>query len=347
MADRSLRILHVTECYSAGTGAVINQMVAGLPEHEHHLLWHADEDPCSPADFRSSHLLPEGTTARIHAVMRAVQRLQPDVVHAHSSWAGIYTRLSRLGVPVVYQPHCFGFVNPSVPSAQRKAARMVESVLAPRASAIVAVSPHEKRLALGVVGRSKAHVVMVPNRPSVMARPPAPSVSVSPVVSMIGRLSPQKDPLFFAEVARRVRARRPHVRFQWIGGGTGQSFADALKEVGAQVTGWLDQATMARRLASSDLYLHSAAAEGFPISVLDAAASGLPVVVRDIDAFAGLPLTKAIDVSQAADHVEQILSVPAARSASLASAAKLLDAMSTGQQADALTELYQHVTRKR
>ncbi|WP_229074100.1 glycosyltransferase [Actinoplanes sp. DH11] len=340
-----MRILHVTECYSAGTGAVVNQMAAGLDRDEHHLLWHADADPCTPAGFTSTTRLPAGAGARIRAVTDAVRRLRPDVVHAHSSWAGIYTRLARTGVPVVYQPHCFGFVNPAVSGSQRVVARVAESVLAHRTAAILAVSPYEEQLARRVSRLARTHVAVVPNRPGISTRPPAPRPSGTPVISMIGRLTAQKDPLFFAEVAAIVRDRDPRVRFRWIGGGDNEVHRHALTTAGVEITGWLPQDAMAAALAGSDLYLHCAASEGFPISVLDAAAAGLPLVVRDIAAFTGLPLPTATDPTQAADRVLEILRSPTARADSLRAATNLLRTMNAGRQTEMLAGVYRHVVK--
>jgi glycosyltransferase involved in cell wall biosynthesis len=342
-----MRVLHVTECYSAGTGAVVNQLAEGLPGAEHHLLWHADSDPCTPAAFESIEQLPAGAGARIRSVAARAARIRPDVIHAHSSWAGIYARLARAGTPVVYQPHCFGFVNPSVGRSQRVLARITEQVLAHRTAAVVAVSPYEERLARRVSRLARTHVAMVPNRAGITERRPRPYRTEHPVVAMIGRLSPQKDPEFFAEVSAKVRARRPDVRFRWIGGGTDERYLRLLAAAKVEVTGWLSTGEMAKALDGSDLYLHSAASEGFPISVLDAAAAGLPVVVRDIDAFAGLSLVKAGDVDEAARRLEQVLGEPAHRAHALMGTADLLAAMNETRQAEALAAVYHQVIGER
>lgn len=39
---------------------------------------------------------------------------------------------------------------------------------------------------------------------------------------MIGRICPQKDPLFFAKVAKYVISKNPEIKFQWIGDGDGR-----------------------------------------------------------------------------------------------------------------------------
>jgi hypothetical protein len=39
--------------------------------------------------------LPPGRLAQLRSVRRPVARLRPDVIHAHSSYAGLYVRLLR------------------------------------------------------------------------------------------------------------------------------------------------------------------------------------------------------------------------------------------------------------
>ena len=68
-----------------------------------------------------------------------------------------------------------------------------------------------------------------------------------------------------------------------MGGGAPGEEA-ALREAGALVTGWLPRQAALERLAAADVYVHTAAWEGFPVSVLEAAALDLPILARRIPA---------------------------------------------------------------
>src|SRR4051794_18910787 len=103
------RVLVVTECFTAGTGRVVRQLAKDMPEIEWHLLWDGPQEDRPGEEFMTQEQLKGGVLARTQQVRRRVVALQPDLVHAHSSWAGVYTRLFRLERPVVYQPHCFAF----------------------------------------------------------------------------------------------------------------------------------------------------------------------------------------------------------------------------------------------
>ena len=83
---------------------------------------------------------------------------------------------------------------------------------------------------------------------------------------MLGRISPQKGPEFFRRAVQLSRASGLPLQWIWVGGGAPGEEA-ALREAGALVTGWLPRQAALERLAAADVYVHTAAWEGFPVSV--------------------------------------------------------------------------------
>ena len=65
------------------------------------------------------------------------------------------------------------------------------------------------------------------------------------------------------------------------------------------MTGWLSRSQALGWLASADVYVHTAAWEGLPVSVLEAAALGLPIVARRIPALEPLRLPLLCDSPEA------------------------------------------------
>ncbi len=103
----------------------------------------------------------------------------------------------------------------------------------------------------------------------------------------IGRVAPQKDPQFLAEVIARVNAQRRGIRWVWVGDGDGRH-RKPLEEQRVEITGWLPRRQVLARLQKADLYVHTAAWEGNPMSLLEAAALGVPTVARSIPALTSL-----------------------------------------------------------
>ncbi|WP_428833509.1 glycosyltransferase family 4 protein [Pseudoclavibacter helvolus] len=328
------RILHVTECYAGGVRKAMDAITELAPQHEHHLLWAGDENP-TPGRYTSVRSLPPGLVRRSLAVRRGAEALGPDVVHAHSSWAGVYARLLPISRPLIYQPHCYKFDDPTSPAPMRWFYRSAEALLVGRTQVTVVLSPHEEELAARI---SANHRHFLPNVASIDPDRVAVQRGTGRVV-MLGRITSQKDPAYFVEVAQRVLRARPETKFVWIGDGD-DVMRSKLLDAGIEITGWLDSQGVAEELANTDVYFHSAAYEGFPLSVLDAAALELPVVVRSIDAFDGTQLLRAESIDEASKQLVEILDGGALRERAVQGSRHLNALMSRDAQRIALDHLY-------
>lgn len=283
-------VLHVTEVLGGGVEHAISRYIATLGEVEHVILAPADGGLSTVENAR---FIPMSTrrVSRVADVRRAVEQVAPSLVHAHSSWAGVRARATRLGVPVAYQPHAFAFYGYASSGLGRTSHRVAEKTLARRAASFLTLSEHESALARGLT--SVVPVQRVVNVSGIDKRhhgtwtlPDAPSVA------MAGRIAPQKDPDFYVRFAARLRSIIPHAAVTWIGDGDAGA-RHGLEQAGIEVTGWLSQTEVAERLARTSLYVHSARYEGFPLSVLDAAAVGMPIVLRRTPSTAGVDLLQA------------------------------------------------------
>lgn len=323
----------------------MSSVVRATPTQRHVLLAAGADLRCGALldGFAEIVELPRGFLARLSAV-RAQVRAQvrassPVVVHAHSSIAGVLTRLvAPRGTEILYQPHGFAFEKTG--SLTGIAAFVVEAVLARRPQSVVVLSPHEDALAKRL--RPGARTVLVPNAPSVQPaeRRRARSCTSAPTIAMVGRVCPQKDPDVFVEVARLVRSRIEDLRAVWIGGGAPDDEA-RLRAAGISVTGWVDGDDLARHIDAADLVVHTARYEGFPISVLDAFARQVPVVARDIPAFDSTPIVRAPSPGALADAVTSCLLDPAAADEALRAGDAVLATMNGAAQETAFGTLYE------
>lgn len=332
-------MLHVTECYSAGVGRAIDAAVHVAPHHDHHLLWSGEESPTGRVAFSSVAELPAGLFQRIRATRRQIAEVDPDVVFAHSSWAGVYARAIVTGKPIVYAPHCYKFEDMEGSPFLRRFYWLAEKVLSGRNAVTVVLSPHEDRLAARLNKTGERH--FVPNVASALpsAEYPPTNYETGATVVMSGRVYGQKDPEHFARVANLVRAVRPDIEFRWIGDGEA-AWREELERNGVIVTGWVQPDRMATELSQPFVYYHSARYEGFPLSVLDAAAFEHPVVVRDIPAFEGFALPKATSDQSAATLLLDVLSGGSTLQSAVSGSRDLVDTMNHERQSAALETLY-------
>lgn len=328
-----LHILHVTQAIGGGVPQAIADHIRATPGFDHHILWAPANNPRVDGLKVSINVMPEGKPRQWFTTRRVVRELKPDVLVAHSSWAGLYARLPQSRVPTVYQPHAFVMEDPWRPASLRLAFHLAETLMSRRTSALVALTEREVEIAsnLGV-----KDIRFVPNTSHAFSNT---AKAHPPTVVMAGRICAMKDPIFFLEVANRVRARRPDVGFVWVGDGD-EVTRDALTNAGVTVTGWVDQDIAWDHIASASVYAHTASYEGFPLTVLDAARLGRPMVLRDIAPFQRIDTLRVKSPEQMSDAVLAILEDPAAEAHAVAASRTLTDSTTPQIQAKQLESLY-------
>ncbi|MCW2135347.1 glycosyltransferase [Arthrobacter sp. VKM Ac-2550] len=289
-------VLHITESFASGVASAITQYSKVLPEFEHHLLGGERSgdfiDSGETSSFLTVRKLPKRPLAAIRAIKLAIRELSPDVIHAHSSYAGFFVRVSQVSTrqrPIVYTPHGYAFERADLSPFLRTIFRLIEAALALNTSAIAACSPREAELSKYHFRRHR--VVYVPN----VFELPFPSLDYGASSSSItvvgsGRITPARDPGFFAAVARIVRQTDSSVRFKWIGAGDAEDTATLIAS-GVEVTGWCSRQDALEHFAAGNIHLHTSAWDGFPMVILEANALRIPSIVRNIKAFSSVPLS--------------------------------------------------------
>ncbi len=113
------------------------------------------------------------------------------------------------------------------------------------------------------------------------------ALGVSPgelAILAVGRLTEQKRPMLFLEIAAQILQRVPTATFLWIGDGPlAAEWIARAAALGiasrARILGWRQD--VAALLAGGDLLLHTAQYEGMPLAVLEAMAASLPCAVSE------------------------------------------------------------------
>jgi len=287
-----LKILHVTESYGGGVATAIQQYIESTPELEHSLLRTVrteHHDGADPEGFNAVHALPKNPVLAALKIRKI--SFDFDLLHVHSSVAGAITRLiPMLGRPIVYTPHCFAFERTDYHRSARWLVFKIEKFLAPRTDVFAACSIREATIASSFSSSTRA--IYVPNVAPTTLRPKriTENTTDSPSIIGVGRISPQKDPAYFLECAKRILQEWPEATVRWYGGGD-DTFKSAFEAAGIEVTGWLPQKRVLESIdPDSNIYLHTAAWEGFPMSILEINALGLPMIVRSIKPFENLDL---------------------------------------------------------
>lgn len=282
-----------------GAGGVMDKKAEGLPAF---VVPGLDRALCPRKDLRA-----------FFALRRIFRELQPDIVHTHSSKAGILGRLAAraAGVPaIVHTFHGFGFT-PGQSFPARKIFETAEKICAPISDALVFVSEANRAEALqkgignpgryrlirsGIeLGRYPAKI----NRAEKLAALGLRAISGRAVrlpedariVLSIGNLKPQKNPLDMVRTAALVCAQEPKAVFIFAGDGPLRAETERLAVgLGLQdnffLPGWRDDG--AQLLALAEVYALSSLWEGLPRSLVEALKSGLPSVAYRCDGVSDL-----------------------------------------------------------
>lgn len=224
------------------------------------------------------------------ALQRIYRSFEPDVVNAHSSKAGALARIATIGMKhrpaIVYTPH-------SIAAKHSMIYWMIEKALALRVDIIAAVTQSERDelRALDLLPLDRIRVV-VPTIPSDSYVPQERNsvrielgLSGVPIVVGIGRLTLQKDPLFFVNLTSALRSRVPNVRAFWVGDGELRGVVEeriAALELGSSlsITGWLED--VRPYIAASDVFISSSRYESFGYATAEALAMARPVIASEI-----------------------------------------------------------------
>jgi glycosyltransferase involved in cell wall biosynthesis len=297
--QRLPRILHVSEAFGGGVQEMVTTLSERLEAAGYPVAIAYGRRPETPTDVRERiapgvelfslgwerRTLPEQTRAA-RRLRRLVKAWRPDVVHLHSSFAGLIggIGLAGLGVPTVYTPHGYSFTMGHQSPSRQRAFRLAERLTARRATVVGTVSEAEAAAARTVAPAAKVRAISngIPELDDRRPDEPLPERPGRPRVISMGRVVPQHLPY---ESARLLAAVTDLAEVEWIGGGgTGEIPASVVTDAGVPISGWVDRATALTKLAEATVLLHWTGWDGLPLSVLEALALDVIVIGHDIDA---------------------------------------------------------------
>ncbi|MBW3091729.1 glycosyltransferase [Bifidobacterium sp. 82T10] len=246
---------------------------------------------------------PKHEMRAVLTVARVMREFRPDVVHCHSSKAGVIGRAAVAlcgrfcGVRrVFYTPHAYSFQAPEFSGSKHLVFVALERWMSRRITDTtfnVSSGERDAALAKHVDRPDKFEVVYngiadepVPSRAEALAALGLAGVipDGAPVVGVTARLVEQKDPMTSLGVVRRVIALRPDTHVVYVGDGP---FEDEMKHYCA-AHGIADRVHFAgyrtdaeRIVAAFDVYLLTSLYEGMPYSLVEALRAGVQIAATD------------------------------------------------------------------
>jgi glycosyltransferase involved in cell wall biosynthesis len=232
------------------------------------------------------------------ALRRSIRALRPDVVHTHSSKAGVLGRVAaaRERVPAVHTIHGWSTIRGDHRALARSAYATVERRLATRTARLVVVTDGDRTIGLEAgIGRADQYVLVRSPLDAGLAERARRERGASRqalglddqdfVVGSVGRLASPKDPATLISGFARFAEQVPRAVLVLIGGGplddelraaaVSRGIDDRVRFVGEDprasvLVGAFDVSVLASRW------------EGLPRTVVEAAAAGVPVVANPV-----------------------------------------------------------------
>jgi glycosyltransferase involved in cell wall biosynthesis len=363
--ERKCLLYIITRADIGGAQTHVRDLIQGFAQrYEVHLATGATGPLADAAEDVGArvHLLPNlvrsiNPLSDIHSLrdcVKLIRSVRPDLVHAHSSKAGIVGRVAArmTGTPAVFTAHGWGF-SPGTPALRSHVALWSERCATPFADKIICVSENDRQLAL------QRHVAPAERLETIRcALDPVPVPQADPGIQpprfvMVARFSEQKDQVGLMCALRQVRG---DFHLDLIGSGPNLDYCRQIAhELGVEkrITFCGDREDVPALLARAQCFVLSTHYEGLPISILEAMRAGLPVVATNLngipeevdDGGTGLLVPRG-DVSAMASALQKMCDNPEMRiQFGAAGREKFLREFTIHQLLKEVESTYQHVWR--
>ena len=246
-------------------------------------------------------VLPVKDFRTYHRLLKRFRELRPDVVHTHSSKAGIIGRWAadRARVPViVHTIHGLAFTA-STSRVVNSVYRRLERSTAPLTTKIVCVADamRDQSLAAGVGTPDQYVTVYSGMETAPFVDPPVPRAETRKrlgladhhvAVGTIARLFHLKGHDDLLDAAPQLCREFPDLRFLWVGDGLLREFFEhRIAQLGLAdrfiLTGLVPPQVVPELTAAMDVLAHPSRREGLARALPQASLAGKPVVTYDVD----------------------------------------------------------------
>lgn len=239
-----------------------------------------------------------------------------DLIHAHD-WMTFLAALelkSKTGKPLALHIHSLEYDRGG--PYRKNWVYFLEKYAMEQADVIIPVSEYSAQVIEREYGISPRKIAPVHNGIEITEVERKEKPFPESLVVFLGRITAQKGPQYFVEMAKKVLAKEPNVRFVMAGHG------DQLEDVAERVaesrmgdrfhlTGFLNTGKVQELLSMADVFVMPSVSEPFGLAAVEAAYAGIPCVIsRQSGAVEVLPgaLTADFwDTDKLASHVIKLL----------------------------------------
>jgi glycosyltransferase involved in cell wall biosynthesis len=270
------KIVHIVESFGGGVYSYLLDLTSGLvDEYEVYILYGVRDQ--TPKDLKKQFnkkvklIKIKNFTRNLNVkkdfkayleIKRELRKINPDIVHFHSSKAGGIGRIIKYDKKqkLFYTPHGYAFLDESQNSIKSKIYLFAEKFLGKRNVLTIACSNGEYLQSKRVTNNS----IFINNSvdTNFLKRFRKNHSNSVDTIFTIGRISEQKNPRLFNDIARK----NLNKKFVWIGDGP---LRKELVSSNILVTGWMSREEVLKKIQPYKYFILTSKWEGLPISLLE------------------------------------------------------------------------------
>ncbi|MBR6666264.1 MAG: glycosyltransferase [Lachnospiraceae bacterium] len=284
-----MKVLHIVEAFGGGIYTYMEALLKQMSDEFEIVVAYALR-PQTPDDFKE-HFNNKIKFIEVKHFQRSINPIndlfagfeirdivkseKPDLIHLHSSKAGVLGRLflNCKRNAVFYTPHGYAFMKKDDSVIKRNMYFMIEWLMGRCHSVTVGCSKGEYAAAKKVSKKA----IWINNGIDYITLPACGELGGTErlLIATIGRVCYQKNPRMFNKVALSM----PEADFLWVGEG---DMEDELTAPNIKITGWKSREETLELLNKADVFLLLSLWEGLPISLLEAMCLKKVCVVSDV-----------------------------------------------------------------
>lgn len=173
--EPKIKVLHIGEYVNGGVATYLKILIKNSNKYgiEPYLLmseFKSERNWMMPADCVNFYRYSRSLCKLIPAILqikKSIQKINPNVIHIHSTWAGVLVRilyilgLKKKGTKIIYSPHGWSFLMESV-AAKKVIYVIIERILSLVTDKIINISQYEYDKAVSF-GIDKKKMLMIYN----------------------------------------------------------------------------------------------------------------------------------------------------------------------------------------
>jgi glycosyltransferase involved in cell wall biosynthesis len=295
-----MKVLHIGEYVVGGVATYLNELVA----YQRHIfdvyLLMSDHNSASDFDLEPDRIIrykykrhPKHFFSAMRQIHQAIRRIQPDIIHVHSSFAGMLARglffISPRKASVFYCSHGWSFLMDTKP-LHKKAYFMIEKMLEFKTDFIINISKYEleQSVRLGMSPAKSRFVYSgLRDRKNTHRSDHSPTIVRDDVdkasaiqLLFVGRYDRQKGLDILLDVMGKYPELQQLIRLYVIGDSVLEKNEWNFPENVVRL-GWVDNAEIDHYYEQCDAIIMPSRWEGLPLVALEAMKNRKPVIASN------------------------------------------------------------------